>query len=119
MLDRVLLVLFRGVVMSIPECILHIAHDLFGFTFDLLRGAFDLSLGVSRPLANLALSAASSIVNCALYTVLIHFSTSWCHGNGYTPQNPEITNVYDGLRSSVNSTVRPSAGQYSVRCRST
>jgi hypothetical protein len=66
-----------GAVLRIADGILHIAPRLLGFALDLLGGAFGLSLGVARPLADLTLRAAYCVVYCTLHSILVHNSTSW------------------------------------------
>jgi hypothetical protein len=56
--------------------IFHIAPGLFDFALDLLRCALNLSACVPGPLANLAFCATGGIINCTLYLVLVHRSTS-------------------------------------------
>jgi len=56
--------------------VFHVAHDLLCFAFDLLRGAFHLGVGITRPLADLAFRTSCRIVDRAFYLILIHDSTS-------------------------------------------
>jgi hypothetical protein len=72
-----LLVLAVNIILGyIAGRVLHVAHNLLRFAFDLLRGSFHLSVGVAGPLANLAFRTSCRIVDCAFYTILIHDSTS-------------------------------------------
>src|ERR1700685_3307746 len=77
-----LLVLAVDVRTSVAGRVLHLAHHLLRFALDLLSCAFDLGIGVARPLADLALRTSCGIVDCTFYAVLIHDSTSvvFCFG---------------------------------------
>src|ERR1700677_4435319 len=61
-----------SLVVRVPSCVLHVAPGLLSFALDLLCRSFNLSLGVARPLAHLALRASGCIVHSALYRVLVH-----------------------------------------------
>jgi len=79
-----------AILRSVVNGFLHVAYSFLCFTLDLLRGAFDLSVGVSGPFANLALDAACRVVDCSFYLILIHDSTSVdsCFGYRTVPLVP-------------------------------
>jgi hypothetical protein len=94
MLNFVFVALPLGFYIGIPICIipicvpgrvLHIAPSLLGFPFHLLRGTFNLRLGVACPFAYLALNAPGRIVDRAFNSVLVHSSTSVDIGVEFSP----------------------------------
>jgi hypothetical protein len=72
-----LLVLAVNIILGcIAGHVFHVAHNLLRFALELLRGTFNLSVGISRPLADLTFRTSCRIVDCAFYLILIHDSTS-------------------------------------------
>jgi hypothetical protein len=76
LLVRCALVLAFNIFLGIACRILNGADDLLRFTFNLLHGAFHLSIRVAGPLTYLALRTTCRIINCTFYPILIHNSTS-------------------------------------------
>ena len=58
--------LLLRLLIGVSRCILHSAPGLFGVALDLLLNALDLQIGVTRPLAKLALHASGSVVDRSL-----------------------------------------------------
>jgi hypothetical protein len=58
--------------LGIPGSVLNFAPGLLGFSFDLLRGTFDLGIGVACPFSYLTPGASGRVINSAFYLVLIH-----------------------------------------------
>src|SRR5580704_8221552 len=64
------------IVLGIARRVLDVAPRLLRLALHLLGCAFHLRVGVSGPLAHLALGATGGIVDGALHSVFIHNSTS-------------------------------------------
>jgi hypothetical protein len=65
-----------GAVGGVVDGIADIADGFLGFALDLLCCTIYLGLGVTGPLANLALGTACCVIHCAFNFVAIHISTS-------------------------------------------
>jgi hypothetical protein len=70
---RRLIVVPLGFLFDIPRCILHIAPGFLGFALHLLRGALNLGPAISSPFTYLTFGTSCRVVDCAFYSVFVHF----------------------------------------------
>src|ERR1035438_7398694 len=71
------LVLCGGVIVGIANRILRLADGRLNFALDLLNCASNLGPSVAGQVSGMPLCASHHCVDCALYSLLVHFSTSW------------------------------------------
>ena|ERR1035437_589534 len=65
---------FVDIVPGIASRILQLAYAGLDFALDFLAGAFYFGLGVAERASDMTLGASYGLVDCTLYSVLVHFS---------------------------------------------
>lgn len=60
------------IVCNVTGSVFHFAHSIASFTFELVHGAFGLSVFIACPFADLALCATSNVFRLPLNAVLVH-----------------------------------------------